>query len=172
MPVVASDGPAGSGKSTVARAVADRLGIAYLDTGAMYRSVAFAALGHGVDPTDSEALAKLASGLDIQLGERVLVDGVDATGAIRGPDVTAIVSTVAAHPAVRAEMVRRQRSWASEHGGGAARGRDIGPVVIPPARLQAFLTARADRRAPRRQRAAPAAGPTALLTHLAPPVGP
>ena len=152
MPVVAIDGPAGSGKSTVARAVAARLGIAYLDTGAMYRSVAFAALGHGVDPTDGEALAKLASGLDIQLGERVLVDGIDATGAIRGPDVTAIVSTVSAHPAVRAEMVRRQRSWASEHGGGVAEGRDIGTVVFPDADLKVFLTASEEERARRRQR--------------------
>src|SRR4051812_1789160 len=103
MPVVAIDGPAGSGKSTVARAVADRLGITFLDTGAMYRSVAFAALDRRVDPTDGDALAKLADGLDIQLGERVLVDGVDATAAIRGPEVTAVVSVVSAHPAVRAQ---------------------------------------------------------------------
>ena len=82
MPVVAIDGPAGSGKSTVARAVAKRLGVAYLDTGAMYRSVAFAALRDGVDPADGEALAKLAAALDIQLGDRVLVVGADATAAI------------------------------------------------------------------------------------------
>ncbi|SRR5581483_2302839 len=152
MPVVAIDGPAGSGKSTVARAVAKRLGVAYLDTGAMYRSVAFAALRDGVDPNDGEALAKLASGLDIQLGESVLVDGVDATAAIRGPEVTAIVSSVSAHPAVRAELVRRQQQWAAEHGGGVAEGRDIGTVVFPHADVKVFLTASEEERARRRQR--------------------
>jgi len=152
MPVVAIDGPAGSGKSTVARTVAQRLGIAYLDTGAMYRSVALAALDHGVDPDDGEALAKLASGLDIQLGQRVLVDGVDATTAIRGPEVTAIVSAVSAHPPVRAEMVRRQRQWAEAHGGGVAEGRDIGSVVFPDADVKVFLTASEAERARRRQR--------------------
>src|SRR5438874_7415945 len=107
-PLIAIDGPAGSGKSTVARTVAARLGLGYLDTGAMYRSVAFAALRDGVDPGDAAALAKLASSLDIEMGERVLIDGVDATAAIRGPEVTVIVSTVSAHPAVRAELVGRQ----------------------------------------------------------------
>ncbi|MBV9410769.1 MAG: (d)CMP kinase [Acidimicrobiia bacterium] len=152
MPVVAIDGPAGSGKSTVARAVAKRLGLAYLDTGAMYRSVAFAAIEHGVDPTDGEELAKLASGLDIELGDRVLVDGVDATAAIRGTEVTAIVSTVSAHPPVRAELVRRQQRWATEHGGGVAEGRDIGTVVFPAADVKVFLTASEGERARRRQR--------------------
>ncbi|MBV8986362.1 MAG: (d)CMP kinase, partial [Acidimicrobiia bacterium] len=152
MPVVAIDGPAGSGKSTVARAVAERLGVAYLDTGAMYRSVSFAALRDGVDPADGEALAKLAGNLDIGLGERVLVDGIDATAAIRGADVTAIVSTVSAHPAVRADMVRRQREWAAEHGGGVAEGRDIGTVVFPDADVKVFLTASEEERARRRQR--------------------
>ncbi|MBV9284614.1 MAG: (d)CMP kinase [Acidimicrobiia bacterium] len=152
MPVVAIDGPAGSGKSTVARAVAERLGVAYLDTGAMYRSVSFAALRDGVDPADGEALAKLAGNLDIGLGERVLVDGIDATAAIRGADVTAVVSTVSAHPAVRADMVRRQREWAAEHGGGVAEGRDIGTVVFPDADVKVFLTASEEERARRRQR--------------------
>lgn len=152
MPVVAIDGPAGSGKSTVARAVAKRLGVAYLDTGAMYRSVAYAALRDGVDPTDGETLAKLAGNLDIELGDRVLVDGTDATAAIRGPDVTAVVSTVSAHPAVRADMVRRQRRWAVEHGGGVAEGRDIGTVVFPDADVKVFLTASEEERARRRQR--------------------
>jgi cytidylate kinase len=151
MPVVAIDGPAGSGKSTVARAVAKRLGVAYLDTGAMYRSVAFAALDHGVDPTDGDALAKLANELDIRLGERVVVDGVDATAAIRGPAVTAIVSAVSMHPEVRAGMVRRQRQWAAEHGGGVAEGRDIGTVVFPDADVKVFLTASEKERARRRQ---------------------
>ena len=152
MPLVAIDGPAGSGKSTVARTVAGRLGAAYLDTGAMYRSVALAALERGVDPTDGEALAKLAGALDIEVGERVLVDGVDATTAIRGPDVTAVVSAVSAHPPVRAEMVRRQRRWAEARGGGVLEGRDIGSVVFPHADVKVFLTASEEERARRRQR--------------------
>jgi len=152
VPLVAIDGPAGSGKSTVARTVAGRLGVAYLDTGAMYRSVALAALERGVDPTDGEALAKLAGALDIEVGERVLVDGVDATTAIRGPAVTAVVSAVSAHPPVRAEMVRRQRRWAEAHGGGVLEGRDIGSVVFPHADVKVFLTASEEERARRRQR--------------------
>lgn len=152
MPLVAIDGPAGSGKSTVARTVAGRLGAAYLDTGAMYRSVALAALERGVDPTDGEALAKLAGALDIEVGERVLVDGVDATTAIRGPAVTAVVSAVSAHPPVRAEMVRRQRRWAEARGGGVLEGRDIGSVVFPHADVKVFLTASEEERARRRQR--------------------
>jgi cytidylate kinase len=167
VPVVAIDGPAGSGKSTVARAVAKRLGIAYLDTGAMYRSVAFAALRDGVDPADGEALAKLAASLDIQLGDRVLVDGVDATTAIRGPDVTAIVSAVSMHPEVRADMVRRQQSWAAEHGGGVAEGRDIGTVVFPDADVKVFLTASEEERARRRQRDDRAPDVSAVAADLA-----
>jgi cytidylate kinase len=152
VPLIAIDGPAGSGKSTVARAVASRLGLAYLDTGAMYRSVAWAALGHGVDLTDGDALARLANGLEIELGDRVVVDGVDATTEIRGPEVTAVVSAVSAHPAVRAEMVRRQRRWAEEGSGGVVEGRDIGTVVFPHADLKVFLTASEEERARRRQR--------------------
>jgi len=167
VPVVAIDGPAGSGKSTVARAVAQRLGVAYLDTGAMYRSVAFAALRDGVDPGDGEALAQLAADLDIQLGEQVLVDGVDATAAIRGPEVTAIVSAISAHPPVRAEMVRRQRQWASEHSGGVAEGRDIGTVVFPHADAKVFLTASEDERARRRQRDDRAPDVSAVAADLA-----
>jgi cytidylate kinase len=150
--IVAIDGPAGSGKSTVARAVAGRLGVAYLDTGAMYRSVALAALERGVQPTDGDALAKLAGALAIDVGDRVLVDGVDATTAIRSPDVTAVVSAVSAHPPVRSEMVRRQRLWAHEHDGGVVEGRDIGTVVFPNADVKVFLTASEDERARRRQR--------------------
>jgi len=151
VPLVAIDGPAGSGKSTVARAVAGRLGVHYLDTGAMYRSVALAALERGVDPTDGEALAKLAGALDIEVGERVLVDGVDATTAIRGAEVTAVVSAVSAHPPVRAQLVRRQRRWAEDHDGGVVEGRDIGTVVFPNADLKIFLTASEEERARRRQ---------------------
>ena len=152
MPLVAIDGPAGSGKSTVARTVASRLGLGYLDTGAMYRSVAWAALRHDVDPTDGDALARMAAGLDIDVGERVLVDGVDVTSEIRGPEVTATVSAVSAHPAVRAEMVRRQQQWAEKAGGGVVEGRDIGTVVFPHADLKVFLTASEQERARRRQK--------------------
>ena len=153
MSLVAIDGPAGSGKSTVARAVAGRLGLRYLDTGAMYRSVALAALERGVDPGDGDALAKLAGALDIEVGERgVRLDGVDATTAIREPSVTAVVSAVSAHPPVRAELVRRQRRWVEEHGAGVVEGRDIGTVVFPNADLKVFLTASEEERARRRQR--------------------
>ncbi|MBV8161080.1 MAG: (d)CMP kinase, partial [Acidimicrobiia bacterium] len=168
MALVAIDGPAGSGKSTVARAVADRLGVAHLDTGAMYRSVAYAALQRGVDPEDAEALAKLAHDVDIAVGRRVLVDGVDATTAIRGPAVTAIVSVVSAHPAVRAELVERQRQWADEHvNGSVVEGRDIGTVVFPHADVKAFLTASEGERARRRQRDERAADVDAVAADLA-----
>jgi len=139
--VIAIDGPAGSGKSTIGRAVAARLGLEYLDTGAMYRSVAFAALRRNVDPADAEAVAALAPTLAIVVADRVTVDGEDATAAIRGPEVTKAVSAVAANPDVREEMVRRQRAWAAERGGGVLEGRDIGTVVFPDAELKVYLTA-------------------------------
>jgi len=149
--VIAIDGPAGSGKSTVARAVADRLSLEYLDTGAMYRSVAFAALRSDVDPSDAEAVARLAPELDIRVdGGVVLVDGVDATIEIRGPEVTRAVSTVAANPVVRANLRDRQRRWAAERGGGVLEGRDIGTVVFPDAVLKVYLTASPEARAGRR----------------------
>lgn len=141
MRVIAIDGPAGSGKSTISRRVADRLGLDYLDTGAMYRSVAFAALDRGVDPADADAVAALVPGLTIVVADRVLVDGKDATSAIRGPEVTRAVTAVAANPAVRAELVRRQQQWAVERGGGVIEGRDIGTVVFPEAELKVYLTA-------------------------------
>jgi cytidylate kinase len=147
---VAIDGPAGAGKSTLARALAERLGLERLDTGAMYRSVAWAALRRGVDPGDAEAVAALARCLRIEVGERVLVDGEDATAAIRTPAVDASVSVVAAIPAVRAEMVRRQRAWVAERGGGVVEGRDIGTVVLPDADVKVYLTARSGERARRR----------------------
>lgn len=152
MLVIAIDGPAGSGKSTVARAVAQRLGLGYLDTGAMYRSVAFAALDRGVDPADATAVAQLAMALDIEVADRVLVDGKDATQAIRGPEVTRAVSIVAANSEVRREMVRRQRKWASDHDGGVVEGRDIGSVVFPEAVLKVYLTASDAARAARRSK--------------------
>ena len=150
--VIAIDGPAGSGKSPVSRAVADRLGLEYLDPGAMYRGVAFAALERGIDPGDTNAVAELARLIPLEVtGSVCVVDGVDATVAIRGPQVTVAVSTVAANPEVRAEMVTRQRAWVIERGGGVVEGRDIGSVVFPDAELKIYLTAspevRADRRA-------------------------
>jgi len=150
VPVIAIDGPAGSGKSTVARAVAARLGLDHLDTGAMYRSVAFAALRDGVDPADAGAVAALAGRLEIEVDGRVLVDGEDATAAIRGREVGIAVSTVAQNPAVRAEMVRRQRAWVAARSGGVLEGRDIASVVLPDADVKVYLTASDAERARRR----------------------
>jgi cytidylate kinase len=149
--VIAIDGPAGSGKSTVARQLARRLGLEYLDTGAMYRSVTFAALRRGIDPADAERVAELARVVEMEVDETgVRVDGVDATVEIRGPEVSRRVSIVAANPAVREQMVRRQREWAHKRGGGVMEGRDIGTVVFPDAVLKVYLTARPDVRAERR----------------------
>jgi cytidylate kinase len=149
--IIAIDGPGGSGKSTVARHLAERLGFDYLDTGAMYRAVAFAALRRGIDPSDAEPVAHLVDGLELSVGdEGVVVDGVDATIEIRGPEVTRAVSLVAANPAVRTELRSRQREWAAGREGGVVEGRDIGTVVFPDAHLKVFLTARADVRAERR----------------------
>ena len=150
MPLIAIDGPAGSGKSTVARALAARLGLDYLDTGAMYRSLAFAALRKGIDPEDAEQLGELARQVQIEISERVVVDGVDATAAIRDEEVTGAVSAVAAHPGVREEMVRRQREWAAGRSGGVVEGRDIGSVVFPDADVKVYLTASDTERAQRR----------------------
>ena len=152
MRVIAIDGPAGSGKSTVARAVASRLHLDYLDTGAMYRAVTFAALTRGIDPGDVDAVADLAKGVELEVADRVLVDGVDATVEIRGPEVTKAVSTVAANPRVREEMVSRQRAWAAQHGGGVVEGRDIGTVVFPEAAVKVYLTASDSERASRRSK--------------------
>ncbi len=151
MRVIAIDGPAGSGKSTVARRLAERLDLEYLDTGAMYRAVTFAALRRGIDPAEATDVAGIVADLDIAVADSaVSVDGVDATIEIRGPEVTRAVSTVATNPAVRAEMVRRQRAWAAERGGGVIEGRDIGSVVFPDATLKVYLTASAEARAGRR----------------------
>ena len=153
MRVIAIDGPAGSGKSTVAKAVAARLGLEYLDTGAMYRSVAFAALRHNVDPDDAEVVARLARQVEIRLEDgKVCVDGQDATIEIRGPAVTRAVTAVAANPDVRAEMVLRQREWAAKRKGGVLEGRDIGTVVFPDAELKVYLTASDEERAKRRSK--------------------
>jgi CMP/dCMP kinase len=150
--VIAIDGPAGSGKSTVAKAVAARLGLAYLDTGAMYRAVAFAALRRGIDPEDAETVARLAQQVDIDVAGAVTVDGVDATIEIRGPEVTRAVTSVASNRGVRKELQRRQREWAEARDGGVIEGRDIGSVVFPDADLKVYLTASDEERASRRSR--------------------
>ena len=151
MTVVAIDGPAGAGKSTVARALAARLGLEYLDTGAMYRAVAVAARRTGLDPADVEGVAALARRLDLQVGvEGVFVDGVDVTTAIRTTQATTDVSAVASNPSVRAELVSRQRAWGESRGGGVIEGRDIGTVVFPDAVLKVYLTASPRERAERR----------------------
>jgi cytidylate kinase len=152
--VIAIDGPAGSGKSTVARAVAARTGLEYLDTGAMYRAVTFAAIRRGVDPSDVDPVVKVARDLDLRMSEdgTVVVDGADATIEIRGPEVTRAVSIVAANPGVRAEMRQRQREWAVKHGGGVMEGRDIGTVVFPDAVLKVYLDASPEVRASRRSK--------------------
>ncbi len=143
MTVVAIDGPAGAGKSTVARAVAAALGFTYLDTGAMYRAVALAALERGVPP------AAIAGSLTIEPGERILVDGRDVTDAIRTPAVSEAASRAAADPAVRSAVAAQQRRLLSS-GDWVAEGRDIGTVVAPDASVKVFLDADPRERARRR----------------------
>ncbi len=151
MKVIAIDGPAGSGKSTVAQALAARLNLHYLDTGAMYRAVAFAVIHQQIDIHDIEKVIQTAKSLDLQLTqESCVVNGIEATEEIRGQEVTLLVSQVAAVPEVRAEMVKRQRTWAEERNGGVMEGRDIGSVVFPDASLKIYLTASEEVRAQRR----------------------
>jgi cytidylate kinase len=149
--VVAIDGPAGAGKSTIAKELARVLQLPYLDTGAMYRGITCAALRRGVDPGDEAAVAQLAitTILDIT-NEQLFVDGVDATSDIRGEAVTRAVSAVAANSDVRRELRERQRVWVAERGGGVVEGRDIATVVFPDARLKVYLTASPLVRAQRR----------------------
>ncbi|MGZ4297238.1 MAG: (d)CMP kinase [Solirubrobacteraceae bacterium] len=141
--VVAIDGPAGAGKSSVARAVARELGFTYLDSGAMYRAVAHAARERGRPP------AEVAPTLDIELGDRVRVDGRDVTEQIRAPEVSEAASVAAAQPPVREAMVAQQRRLLSD-GDWVAEGRDIGTVVAPDAGVKVFLTASSEARAQRR----------------------
>jgi CMP/dCMP kinase len=148
--VIAIDGPAGAGKSTVARAVAAALGFTYLDSGAMYRCVALAGLERGADLDDDGAMAAVAESLRIELdGDLVELDGHDVSAAIREPRVTEAASRVSVHPGVREAMVARQRQLI-EAGRYVAEGRDIGTVVSPDAPLKLFLTASAEERARRR----------------------
>ena len=153
--LVAIDGPAGAGKSTVSKAVAEHLGVERLDTGAMYRAVAALALESGTPPEDSDAVAALAGASTIVVGERVTIDGRDVTGVIRSPEVGRAVSVVAANAEVRRHLVQRQRAWAAAHGGGVVEGRDIGSVVFPEAEVKVYLTASPEERARRRDDEAP-----------------
>ena len=151
--VIAIDGPAGAGKSTVGRALADRLSVGYLDTGAMYRAMTFAALRRGVVEGDLDEVAEMAPEVEMSIEDGVVtVDGVDATAAIRGREVTEAVSQVAANPVVRSVLVAQQREWVRERGGGVVEGRDIGSVVFPDADLKLFVTASPRVRAERRVR--------------------
>ena len=148
--VIAIDGPAGAGKSTVARAVAEEIDFTYLDSGAMYRCVALAALEGGVDLDDGEALGELAEGLEIGFdGRQVLLGHRDVSREVRTPEVTAAASRVSVHPRVREAMVARQRQLI-EAGRYVAEGRDIGTVVSPDSPLKIFLTASDEERARRR----------------------
>jgi cytidylate kinase len=140
--VVAIDGPAGAGKSTLAQAVADHLGLERLDTGAMYRAVAWSVLDGGVDPADTAAVGELARRLVIEVGDRVTVDGRDVTEKIRTAAVDRAVSAVAANAEVRTSLVDRQRRWVAGRGAGVVEGRDIGTVVLPDADLKIYLTGR------------------------------
>lgn len=148
--VIAIDGPAGAGKSTVARGVAAALGFTYLDSGAMYRCVALAAQRAGADPDDASAMTELAGALEISFdGERVLLGDEDVSEAIRDAAVTSAASRVSVHPGVREAMVSRQRELIAT-GPYVAEGRDIGTVVSPEAPLKVFLSASPDERARRR----------------------
>jgi 3-phosphoshikimate 1-carboxyvinyltransferase len=153
--LVAIDGPAGAGKSTVSTAVAEHLGVDRLDTGAMYRAVAALALERGVRPDDAAAVAALAGASVIEVGERVAIDGMDVTDVIRSPEVGRAVSIVAANPEVRRHLVQRQQAWAASHGGGVVEGRDIGSVVFPQSQVKVYLTASPEERARRRNDEAP-----------------
>jgi cytidylate kinase len=150
--VVAIDGPAGSGKSTVARLVAEALDLPALDTGAMYRALTWAVLEAGIDPSDAPAVIGVAHALDLDVGPPVLVAGRDVNDAIRTAEVSAAVSVVAAVPEVRVRLVAAQREWIEAHGGGVVEGRDIGTVVAPDAVLKIYLVASEEERARRRQR--------------------
>lgn len=151
--IVAIDGPAGAGKSTIARALAASLGWEYLDTGAMYRAVTSVALRLGMDPSDEATLGALSRSMQLDMdGSRVVADGVDVTTDIRSDHVTAAVSAVASLSEVRTEMRRRQRLWGEHRRGGVVEGRDIGTVVFPDAVAKIYLTASPRVRAERRVR--------------------
>ncbi|WNV77608.1 (d)CMP kinase [Geodermatophilus sp. DSM 44513] len=152
---VALDGPSGTGKSSVAREAATRLGAAYLDTGAMYRAATVAVLDAGVDPEDAEAVAAVVAAAHIEVGtqaqtELVEVDGVDVAVRIRSAEVTRAVSAVSAVPSVRRRLVDQQRALVASADAVVVEGRDIGTVVLPEATLKVYLTAAPEARAERR----------------------
>jgi pantoate ligase/cytidylate kinase len=154
-PLVAIDGPAGAGKSTVTKAFAEKLGLTYLDTGAMYRAVTWLVQRNGMDPADAAAVESLLTNLELSLtspsgsSQQVVVNGEDVSNVIRSPEVTAAVSTVAAHPCVRRALTAQQKRMGVK-GGLVAEGRDIGTAVFPDADLKVFLTATVAERARRR----------------------
>ncbi len=165
--IVAIDGPAGAGKSTVARALADRLGFRYLDTGAMYRSLTWLAIRNGVPLDEGETLGRLAAKYPVAFDEegRVFIDDTDVTSSIRDVRVDRMVPVVARHPQVRAVMRERQRELGNE-GNVVIEGRDIGTVVAPNAEVKVYLVADEDVRAARRQAERPDIGTDALATDL------
>ena len=164
--IVAIDGPAGAGKSTVARTLATRLGFRYLDTGAMYRALTWLAVEEGVSLEDGTALGALAEAARISFaGDRVLIRDEDVTEGIRLPEIDRVVSTVARHSEVRAVMRERQRELAQE-GDAVIEGRDIGTVVCPDAEVKVYLVADAAERARRRVAERPEIGAEALATDL------
>ena len=151
MRVIAIDGPAGAGKSTVARRVAVATGLPFLDTGAMYRCVALRSIRDGVAADDTAEVARIARSLSIDVRDGITtLDGEDVSTAIRAPEVNAVVSIIATNSAVRDVMREAQRRWARSVGGGVVEGRDIGTVVFPDATLKVFLTASPEVRAQRR----------------------
>jgi cytidylate kinase len=165
--IVAIDGPAGAGKSTVARLLAERLGFRYLDTGAMYRAVTWLAVRRDLDLEDGGPLGRLAQEYPVQLDEdsRVTIAGEDVTQEIRLAEIDRLVPTVARHPEVRRVMRRRQRELA-DLGNAVIEGRDIGTVVVPDADVKVYLNAEPEVRARRRQLERPDIGGDALATDL------
>jgi cytidylate kinase len=164
--IVAIDGPAGTGKSTVARSLAARLGFRYLDTGAMYRALTWLALEEGVPLDDADRLGKLARREPVSFeGDRVFIHGEDATEAIRQPRIDRVVSSVARHPQVREVMRERQRELGAQ-GDAVIEGRDIGTVVCPDAEVKVYLVADTAERARRRVADRPEIGEEALATDL------
>ena len=151
MTVIAIDGPAGAGKSTVAKLVAEATGLPYLDTGAMYRCVALQSVRTGVSSTNEQAVATIAEAVDIAVdGAQCYLNGEDVSQEIRSSDIASIVSVIAAHSPVRTAMRSQQQRWIKQHNGGVVEGRDIGTVVFPNADVKIFLTASPEERASRR----------------------
>ena len=149
--IIAIDGPAGSGKSTIAKALSKRLNLEYLDTGAMYRAVALVSIQQKVEIDDEKQVLAIAKEMNFNFENGLcVVNGFDVTKEIRGSEVTRVVSVVAAMPTVRQEMVERQRLWVEERNGGVVEGRDIGSVVFPKAKVKVYLTASEEVRAERR----------------------